>query len=507
MADKGTTWLNGSGVVTHTRPDSASTLPSSRADLVRTLLIAGAITACSTIYLHVVPEEWMWESLRIMVVGLVLLGSYYLPLGNPKPAFVIWFVLLIGECIFFREGDVYSNANAYAGQFPTAAYGEAVAWILCFLAALICSARVRGFISQLFKGDYKWVTLFALVCLISCAYAPRLSLGLVWAFKILLVALLLLACSFRIRDFRDTISFLCFTTFAYLIIVLQPVLIAAMRGEMFDEEGRMSTIVSPNALSPNAAIVLLLTLTLFSNKKGEGLQKSAVFMGLIGLLVMILAGSKTGILACIIAGTIFYIIRGRLGTAFTYIAATGILVTVLVLATPLADYAHLYQDREGAESFSGRTILWKAVMPEIAHKPIQGHGYMATEFLAFQINAVGWAAPHLHNGFLEAAYDTGAVGFFLMMMILVVIPRNLYRVLKTVPKDDPVYRVAAGCFALYAFLVINGFFNSSFGGKCTSPFMVLLGLVVVSQKLKETADSQFRSLGGLTRVDPGAGRV
>ena len=443
----------------------------------------------------------MWESLRIMAVGLVLLGSFYLPMGRPKPAFVIWFILLIGECIFFREGDVYSNANAYAGNFPTAAYGEAIAWIMCFVAVIVCSARVRGFISELFKGDYKWVSLFALMCLVSCAWAPRISLGLVWAFKLLLVTVLLLACSARIKNHRDTISFLCFTIWAYLIIVLQPVLIAAMRGDMFDEEGRMSTIVSPNALSPNAAIVLLLTLTLFSNRKGEGLKNSAFFLGLIGLVVMILAGSKTGIIACVIAGTIFYILRGRLGTAFTYVAGTGVLLAILIMATPLADYAHLYEQREGAESFSGRTILWKAVLPEIVHKPIQGHGYMSTEFLAFQINAVGWAAPHVHNGFLEAAYDTGAIGFFFMMAILYVIPRNLYRVLKIVSKEDPLYRVAAGSMALYAFLVINGFFNSSFGGKCTSPFMVLLGLVVVSQKLRQTAEGNLRAIGGLRRMD------
>src|SRR5512135_145956 len=125
MADKGTTWLNGSGIVT--RPEVSSTVSSSRHDLIRTLMIAGAITICSTAFLHLVPENWMWESLRILAVGLVLLGSFYLPMGRPKPAFVIWFVLLIGECIFFREGDVYSNANAYAGNFPTAAYGEAFA--------------------------------------------------------------------------------------------------------------------------------------------------------------------------------------------------------------------------------------------------------------------------------------------------------------------------------------------------------------------------------------------
>ncbi|HTW57373.1 MAG TPA: O-antigen ligase family protein [Terriglobales bacterium] len=502
MADKGSTWFSGAGSIAGTRPGigTPSVPPSSpqphptqphatqpaaepKGWGVRTILAAAAVAAGSALLLTFTPTDWTWELLRILGVLLVLLGSFYFPQSAPKPAFVIWWIMLIGECIFFREGDANSNANAYAGNFPTAAYGEAIAWIMCLLATLLCSARVRGFFRQLFQGDYKWNTLFALACIASCAYTPRFSLGAVWGVKICLVVLLLWACSSRMRNLEDTISFLRFNVWAYVIIVLQPVIIAAMRGDMFDEEGRMSTIVSPNALSPNAAILLLMVLAIFSRRKGEGMYKWAVLWGMVGVAVMILAGSKTGVLGCVFAGTLFFIVRGRLGTAFTYIATTAALVIALVLTTPLADYLHLYEDRAGAESFSGRTILWKAVIPEIEHRPIVGHGYMASEFVMFQVNAVGWAAPHLHNGFLESLYNTGAIGFIFLVMMLWVIPKNLIKVLRRVPKDEYLYRVAAGSLALYAFLVINGFFNSSFGGKCTAPFMSMMALVVVSQKL------------------------
>ncbi len=490
MADKTSTWPNGAVPVTGSQPVMRSAPvrpPVVGPGRTRTVLIMAALAACSALVLVATPVDWTWEVLRILGVCLILMGAFYFPVNAPKPAFVIWWVMLIGECIFFREGDANSNANAYAGTFPTAAYGEAIVWILCLLAALLCSVRVRGFFRQLFTGDYKWNTLFALACVLSCAYTPRFSLGAVWGFKIMLVVVLLSACSVRMRNFEDTISFLRFSIWGYAIIVLQPVVIAAMRGQMFDEEGRMSTIVSPNALSPNAAMLLLLTLAVFSKRKGEGMDKWAVVLGLVGLVVMVLAGSKTGVLACVFAGTIFFILRGRLGTAFTYLAGTAALAVVLVLSTPLGDYLHLYQDRAGAESFSGRTILWSAVIPEIKNKPIVGHGYMASEFVMFQVNAVGWAAPHLHNGFLESLYNTGAIGFVFLLMILFVIPKNLIRVLRRAPQDEYLYRVAAGCFALYAFLLINGFFNSSYGGKCTAPFMLLLALVVVSQKLLSLA--------------------
>jgi O-antigen ligase len=173
---------------------------------------------------------------------------------------------------------------------------------------------------------------------------------------------------------------------------------------------------------------------------------------------------------------------------------------MLALTTPLGSYFHTYSEGAGADTFSGRTLLWSAVMPAIRQKPILGHGYMSSEFVAFQVNAVGWAAPHLHNGFLEALYNNGVPGLLVILAICIVIPRNLYRVLRRVSSTDPIYRIGAGCLALYAFLLINGLFNSSFGGKATAPFMVLLALVVVSNKLLELASRPFAN-GEPTRLD------
>jgi O-antigen ligase len=270
-----------------------------------------------------------------------------------------------------------------------------------------------------------------------------------------------------------------------LIIIIEPVIIAIWRGQMFDEEGRMSTVVSPNALSPNAGAVLLLALTLFSKRKDEGLHKSAILLGIVACAIMILAGSKTGILAAIFAGGLYFLVCRKFGPAVSYIATTAVLVAILALSTPLGDYFRLYQERQGAGSFSGRTTLWNAVIPAIEQKPILGHGYLASEFISIQINAVEWQAPHVHNGLLEALYNSGVIGFAVMLAILIVIPWNLYRVLRRASPTDRIYEVGAGCLALYAFLLINGFFNSSFGGKPTVPFMLLLSLILVSNKLLE----------------------
>jgi O-antigen ligase len=493
MADKSSTWVNGSAVIAERPPGMQThsvvppaTLPTS--GVARTMLIVTALSACTALVLIATPVSLAWESLRIIGVAIVLLAILRFRVGRLKPVFLIWWLVLVSESIFFREaagGD--SVAEAFHGRFPVAAYSEVLFWILCLLAALLCSEQVRGYFSRLFAGDYKWVTLFALICLASCVYAPRSLFALAWALKLALVVLVLVECSVQIHDFRNIVYFLRATLWAYAIVVFVPVIIAMLRGEMFDEEGRMSTVVSPNALSPNAGVVLLLALTLFSKRKDEGLHKSAILLGIVACVIMILAGSKTGILAAIFAGTLFYLLRGRFGSAFSYVAAGVILVIVLALSTPLGDYLHAYREGGGADSFSGRTLLWSEVMPAIRQKPILGHGYLASEFAVFQVNAVRWAAPHLHNGFLEALYNNGLIGFVPILAICIIIPRNLYRVLRRTRFTDPVYRISAGCLSLYAFLLINGFFNSSFGGKASAPFMLLLSLVVVSHKLLEVA--------------------
>ena len=124
-------------------------------------------------------------------------------------------------------------------------------------------------------------------------------------------------------------------------------------------------------------------------------------------------------------------------------------------------------------------------MPAIQQKPILGHGYLASTFVEFQVNAVQWAASHLHNGFVEVLYNNGLIGFVLIVMVNVVIVKNLIRVLRRAPSTSAIYRVGAGCLAVYAHLLINGFFNSSFGGKARPPFMLMIALVVVSNKLLE----------------------
>jgi len=479
------------GVITNVQPQMEALGPSTRPNwkTAQAILFVGAIAVCSSLALLEFPDFLMWEALRVLAIGLLLfflfVWSSRLPMARPTAAFVIWGLVLASEGIFFRSVGDYANLLVLQGKFPGAAYGEVLSNICCLVLVLLFGISTRQYFSRLFSGDYKWLTLFAMTSLASCAYSPRPSYALAWAIKLSLVVLLIGLCSTQIHEFRDTVSFLRYSLWGYIPIVLVPVILGFFQPSAFDEEGRMSPIVSPNALGPDAGVVFLLALTLYSRVKHEGLRKAAILIGSAAFVVMILAGSKTGILGAVIGGAFFFGLRKRVGSAVGYIAIAIVLICVLAVSTPLGSYFSHYEDSGQAGSFTGRTLLWSAVLPSIRQKPILGHGYLASTFVGIQVNAVQWDAPQLHNGFLEALYNEGLLGLIPVLMIHVVIIRNLIRVLRRASSDGGIYRIATGCFALYVHLLINGFFNASFGGKPRPSFILLMGLVLVSNKLFE----------------------
>jgi hypothetical protein len=81
-----------------------------------------------------------------------------------------------------------------------------------------------------------------------------------------------------------------------------------------------------------------------------------------------------------------------------------------------------------------------------------------------------------------------------MMTVIFVIARDLIRVMKKTNPADPIYRVTAGCIAIYAVLLINGLFNGTFGGRVRAPFALLMALILVSGKLV----TQTERTGSLT---------
>jgi O-antigen ligase len=119
-----------------------------------------------------------------------------------------------------------------------------------------------------------------------------------------------------------------------------------------------------------------------------------------------------------------------------------------------------------------------------------GHGYLASRFVSEAVAGAFSEAGHLHNGFIDTVYNTGLAGLTVLIMMHGVILRNLWRSLRNSPGGNERVLVV-GCCALYVNLFINGEFNSTFGGAARPPFMMLLGLLAVTEKLRVMSRPSF----------------
>jgi O-antigen ligase len=397
--------------------------------------------------------------------GLDLAKSYL------RLALIVWWALLISEEVFSRFTP---EAESFAGHFSEAAYGEAAFWAVAFLALLLMLRP--QYLRQAFSGSNKWLVLFALLCLISAPFSPTPLYSLAWAFKLFLVVLLLLLCSATIDDLDDIESFFWSAFWGFVILSVVPAVRAFVNPSGAFENGRLWG--SPNDLSLCAGTLVVLALILNSLRKRTWLAGFVI----VGATVMIMSGGKAGIAAGIASVTLFFVLQKRVAAGFGWLLGVLVLGGIILSATPLATHFTTYQEQGQLSTITGRTDLWKAIWPEIRQHPIVGHGYLSSRFVSQEMEMPWAETGHMHNGFLEALYNNGLVGLIILVGIHLIIVKNLWRALKG-PPDRNAHLLAAGSSAIYVNLLINGLFNATFGGRASAPFMLLLGLLVVSEAL------------------------
>jgi O-antigen ligase len=451
----------------------------------------GAVSAVALLLLLLLANQSSlasWDIVAVLAVGGFLFTLLCIAVGfsgpstaNPgrtalRPALVVWWFLLISEFIFNRSEG--TSQTALEGSFSVAAYDEAATWILASLAIFVICRL--GHLRRIFSGPYKWMSLFGLCCVVSVVYAPRPMFSLAWALKLCLIILLLHVCASSLRDVNDIRAFFRATFWAFVLLTGAQ-LAQAFVGPTpaFMEGGRLGG----SALSERAGVILLLSLTpIFSVGR-----KRIIPLVILSSVIMFLGGGKIAIFATLISGMLFFLLQRKPGSAVGFL--TGLLVagTLVVLLTPLSFYFRNYAESDMGLTFTGRTDLWAAALPEVYKSPIWGHGYMASKFVSVQIKETWqhWDATHLHNAYLEVLYNNGLVGITLLFAMSFGVLKKLIWVIKRTPIRD-LYLLAVGSLAICTMLLINGLFNASIGGRPNSLFMLFLALVVLSEKLQES---------------------
>lgn len=452
------------------------------------LVVASLAAATLFAAQWIAADPISWETIRIVAVGVLACLSLYMVLAFSKArthvsrrsafkvGLAIWWFLLVSDELFFRAGGIESG---FEGHFDPLAYAEAISWVFAFLVLMLISTGAPGYLSRIFSGPSKWLSLFALVCLLSSAYSPRPIYSFVWAVKLWLVVLLLQMCAACMHDLNDVRAFFHVTFWALLVLTVSPAIRAFADPSATFWQGRLNAPGShPVTLSETSAALLLVSLTLYSLRR----QKWLIPFGIIAATVMIRSGGKAGIVAGIVSAVLFFVFQKKFALASGLLAGFSLLGVVVVSTTSLSGYVEEYQKSGALSSLTGRTVLWTSAWPDIMQVPLWGHGYMAAKWVSVQVEGVFAGAGSLHNAFLDVVYNNGLIGLVLFLAVLIVLSKNLRHVLKNPPGRDA-YLLAVGTLALFINTLLNGLLEGTLGSQVHSIFALFLGLVVVSQAL------------------------
>jgi len=289
-----------------------------------------------------------------------------------------------------------------------------------------------------------------------------------------LAVLVLQMCSSGIRNRENIRTFLLATFWGFALLTLLPVFHGIVTGQQaFAEDGRLNYFDHPVHGSQWAGITLLLALIVFEHR-----TKLASFWVAAMAIIMVASGGKAGMLAAAICATILFVLRRNARRALLLVLGLSLIAWIVFSYTPVSRYMEDYSDSGAATSLTGRTDLWRAAMPMIMQSPILGHGYMSSRFVSESndLDDFNWAPSQMHNSFLEIAYTGGVIGLILLLSLHYQVARQLWAAVKS-------GEVLAAAFVLYVDVVLQSWVEGSVAGKASDNFLVLVGLVMISEKV------------------------
>ena len=255
-------------------------------------------------FLPVFVVAILFALLLLFGLGSVVTRNGAMSVAVFRLALLIWWFVLICEVVFDHTG---SGVESSQGNFSVQAYGEAAMWVMSFGALVVISLQERTYLTRLFSGPYKWVALLALVSALSCVLSPGKMYSLGWAFKLVLVVLLLQLSASVMTKVDDILTFLKVTLWAFLILALIPAAVAFSDPSTAFEGvgGRLNA--GPDALTLTAASLMLLSVILYYIEK----KKTYIIVGTIGTVIMILSLGKTGNVAGVFSAMLFLALQKK----------------------------------------------------------------------------------------------------------------------------------------------------------------------------------------------------
>jgi O-antigen ligase len=408
-------------------------------------------------------------------------------------AVVVWCFLMLSKEIFFfdKMGQVQATVS---GHFNSAAYGQVGLWMCAILVLFILTVPYpRRILKTACAGPYKWMVLFAILCLFSASYSPEVTYSLAWAIMLSVTVWALVLLATFMRNGKDWLAVLWTALGSLGLAVVGICLIglfdasdawkALRTGAAMQNERLGGIVMDPTHVSMIGGLVLLLCLIMYTLERGK--RKWLLLLGLLAACVMFLGAGKTAIVASVIAAVIFLMYQKgfRTGYLAALLGALSLLFLVVFFASPVGNYFKDYAQGSNLESFSGRIKLWQSATPTIEQNFLLGHGYCASRFFALLMPLSDQWQMHMHNAFIEVLYNNGIVGLVMIVALLYVTLKSIRGLMRRKSSRE-VFVLAAGLLSLEVYFLLTGMMEPTFAGHPEDFFVFFLMLAVLAERLQ-----------------------
>lgn len=194
---------------------------------------------------------------------------------------------------------------------------------------------------------------------------------------------------------------------------------------------RFSGTVYPNIQGVICAICIISLISF--NPHPRHMRAAKYCAILISTTLLLLTQSRDSIVAVFVAGVVIELSAWTKRSLVSLVAGISLFVIATISVFLLMYPGMTRQDVIGAATLQRDTVaadgvgdtrlaIWKECLPLLANHPIVGYGYGAfwsEDRVATMSDQLGFIALHAHNGYLDAALNTGLIGCLVFTLMLI----------------------------------------------------------------------------------------
>jgi O-antigen ligase len=229
--------------------------------------------------------------------------------------------------------------------------------------------------------------------------------------------------------------------------------------------------ISANGVGQLAAILGIVALVRVLHGSKSKVMYIPVLLGC--LLTMVLAQSRSPILAFLLAAVVVLIASRRLGLLALLVGSVS-LTLLSAYGGTVYEFMRRDQSEGNVQSLSGRTVYWESSLQAVRDNWLNGYGANAGG--KYILSSLGEGASTVHSTYVEVLLDTGIVGLGLLLAGLIVAWFWLLKLRSHVAAHPIGRQLWFECLGVFIILSLRSVFTITF---VWAPAVLVFGLVLV----------------------------